>query len=614
MASEPYHRADDEDGKWSTISSPGHCQYQDRSSSWSAWLTRKASASNPFSHLKLEGSGRSSRRRSDEAREELGPPRHKQRPRIGVHQKYTTKEHQDHQQRTVSGVSSGTKSEDNSGESVSGDHEVEALRTGNASRHSMHTVSKDDYLLARGANPRTGVVTPGHSLDSSIDDGDLMRARGLTPPAKWRQKGDQWISLDLDQETPLPSPLSQGPARPSKRHLRTPPGLTAGKYNRNTAPKQYFDHASSADMLFAKEPKSRTVSDRWLADQRKGPRQAKRTRDGTIDPTHKLKQQSGSGVGPLGRIPRKPVGSPPSKGSSESQQPQTLPGPISQANLDDRERSSSAPTPRKYKYFEPNDIGKNLPALPPGIQGTGPDWESLRQLQRQPFLGQRGVDWVEDVPDLCMLRNKGQIVQCQSTSSIPSRSPLSNHLRMKIPSALTVPSHGDHPMGQTRKLRGPRAADPNYPYVRPQKPVIPPRQYHLVQDMNAGQRTASQMRAVRHRQDVQIVHQPFQPQSMRGRILGPRTMEAHYNHQCQHTVQDIFTCPPSITSMSTDTHIQSSTTSSMGKVEENRTSSELSSVALPQVSQRMAPRPQMPDRAEGMSNVHKASSERQLPY
>ncbi|RMZ88179.1 hypothetical protein DV736_g4599, partial [Chaetothyriales sp. CBS 134916] len=78
-------------------------------------------------------------------------------------------------------------------------------QAGNVRRTSMiRWVSEEDYLLARGANPRTGLVTPGiHNAGSISDYPNHPRANTMECRSKWRQRGNQWISLDLDQPTPV---------------------------------------------------------------------------------------------------------------------------------------------------------------------------------------------------------------------------------------------------------------------------------------------------------------------------------------------------------------------------------------------------------------------------
>ncbi|KAL1959733.1 hypothetical protein VTO42DRAFT_1319 [Malbranchea cinnamomea] len=76
-------------------------------------------------------------------------------------------------------------------------------------RRHIRTVSHDDYLTVRGANPRTGVVSPSITSSSSRRSHDQDR-RGEKnkrhPSRKWRLKGNQWVSIEADEGTPLASP------------------------------------------------------------------------------------------------------------------------------------------------------------------------------------------------------------------------------------------------------------------------------------------------------------------------------------------------------------------------------------------------------------------------
>ncbi|KAI1980164.1 hypothetical protein LOZ51_000544 [Ophidiomyces ophidiicola] len=76
------------------------------------------------------------------------------------------------------------------------------------------TVSHEDYLTGRGANPRTGIISPSISSSSNTSDDHLSHRELLNHwntqmSKKWRLKGDQWISLGKDEKTPLPSPSSK---------------------------------------------------------------------------------------------------------------------------------------------------------------------------------------------------------------------------------------------------------------------------------------------------------------------------------------------------------------------------------------------------------------------
>lgn len=63
-------------------------------------------------------------------------------------------------------------------------------------RSMMRTVNKDDCLVGRGANPRTGLITPDwNSVTSSLDNEYIQSARRDRPSAQWKLDGDAWVSV-----------------------------------------------------------------------------------------------------------------------------------------------------------------------------------------------------------------------------------------------------------------------------------------------------------------------------------------------------------------------------------------------------------------------------------
>ncbi|OJD28469.1 hypothetical protein ACJ73_00130 [Blastomyces percursus] len=86
-------------------------------------------------------------------------------------------------------------------------HKRQAAKSGKkekTNRKHHRTVSRDDQLIARGANPRTGVVSPSimsGGSDSSFRDSQEENATFQ----RWRLKGNEWISLDRNEKSPFPS-------------------------------------------------------------------------------------------------------------------------------------------------------------------------------------------------------------------------------------------------------------------------------------------------------------------------------------------------------------------------------------------------------------------------
>ncbi|OJD12566.1 hypothetical protein AJ78_06860 [Emergomyces pasteurianus Ep9510] len=87
-------------------------------------------------------------------------------------------------------------------------HQRQATKNGTKeqdSRSHQRTVSRDDQLTARGANPRTGVVSPSvMSGGSSSVSRDSQEDN--TALQKWRLRGNEWISLEPNEKSPFPSP------------------------------------------------------------------------------------------------------------------------------------------------------------------------------------------------------------------------------------------------------------------------------------------------------------------------------------------------------------------------------------------------------------------------
>lgn len=70
-------------------------------------------------------------------------------------------------------------------------------------KKSDQTGNGDDRLVVKGANPRTGIISPSvMSVSNPTDSSQDEAPRNRAGKKKWRLKGDQWISLDIDQSTP----------------------------------------------------------------------------------------------------------------------------------------------------------------------------------------------------------------------------------------------------------------------------------------------------------------------------------------------------------------------------------------------------------------------------
>ena len=483
-------------------------------------------------------------------------------------------------------------------------------------RREMRTVSQDDYLLARGANPRTGVVTPSCSSNSPADD--RMRATELDSSSKWRLKGDQWISLAVGQPTPLPSPPAlrgvSGPAKP----LRTPPKLAVEKFIKTAVPIRDRHDNFVASVPSADAPSPPTLSTRQIADFQRRLGHSRRDGKVVLD-IHPLKEEkpmvdeqnssvlnkSELRTRPL--IQRKPIGTPPGKNEREGEPPNpSTETVVKRSTGDERLRSSSAPTPVKHPPFAPDDIGKALPALPVEAYSARKAGETRRdQLHDQSFLGPRDGSWTEYLPSPDPFKGlkveKG--LPCLPTSNIRSHLPASDMMEMRSMLSVSMPMQTNRFENQIRQPSGPRIVDKRKPPSPLHRPQIPSRHYHLVQDLHAGKKATSSILPLPY-PDARH-HQPFQPRAHTG-IIGPRMMiETNAINEKGQPLTNTFTTPPPITSTHIPIH---TTTNQKGQFQEiqHTLKNEKKSAVI-------TTRPNMTARADGIHSVPGVSLQETLP-
>lgn len=449
----------------------------------------------------------------------------------------------------------------------------------------VRTVSKEDYLLARGANPRTGIVTPGiRSASSSYDEVEVLKSRGLLPPQKWRQRGDQWISLATDQSTPMESPP------PESRKLKGDAPL--GKSVR-TPVARVNQKAHDSNAAIGLNPSR--VTARLSASEL-----------GSIPGTFPVTPQQDASTSPLRnglnsdpRIRRKPVGQTQDRYSVETPQGHGVPRKQRMPEESDetvirrpfaiqQTRASSAPTSHVLEYFSPNDVGKDLPSLPGEVQHAAHEGQHDDSNSRS-FLGHpthppaKGrVDWVEDIPanrlTITSRNESGRHVQQHQGIPTGSRKDLPSLPMSSGQSQLPHPDQRrqkrwprtfdvvGRPPGepsqmsesQSRKALGPRGGNPRYPYVRPARPA-------RLNRMNYQTHCEEEGPIMRRHPATSLSSHPNPVRW--GRTLGPRMMreprDGTQGTGQTRTESDVFTSPPiiSTTYMNTNTHIPTSTSS-----------------------------------------------------
>ena len=186
-------------------------------------------------------------------------------------------------------------------------------------------VSEEDKLHSRGANPRTGIVTPYPTSDGSIDSGygtDYLGARAHQGPTvnqgSWRQNDQGW-SLVEDAETAnyaLQPPTAEPTFHKPQRHRK--PSTAKGQIYTN----QILDYQRSIKRAYRDGNHSKPFVH---PDTAPSPRQW--TPPGPSSPPPRLT-----------KIPRKKVGS----GMSQRQESEET------VVIDGRARAASVPPPQHY--------------------------------------------------------------------------------------------------------------------------------------------------------------------------------------------------------------------------------------------------------------------------
>ena len=474
--------------------------------------------------------------------------------------------------------------------------------SGTVRRRRMRTVSRDDHLVIRGANPRTGVITPGsHSAASSLDDtgSSFPMFNGGSNPTKWRQRGNEWVSLASDQPTPVESPLETPRKLVNGRPLRTPPRLTASRFNPSPQQKpssltDFYKPPNDSRAQSLNTPGYPAIPGTYPVPPMKDTK--RQVQQPTTEPT----------------IKRKPVATPVvTAGESglpdvrASSQHNSIRAPFHTDQL----RSSSAPAPRRREYFSPDDIGspnisKDLPALPNTAHRANPPIPAT-SIRPRAFLGPWPAPavWVEDIPASLYQNHKRDLPpKCQPDPQMNIGPYQSRPNRAQFPSgnAATMPH---------RATRGPRGGDPDYPYIRTR-----PR----FQRMGLAGATGAHDQAfrldggqdrLRHSEPrQQRVGRREQMGEQHPRVLyGPRRMGRSLD--LHHTTADVFTEHlPSNTTMSTGITTPTFTDTKQMSERQGRLRPEDSDNLNDTLTQHahQVDRPTMPGRSLGMRHVPKA--------
>lgn len=248
-------------------------------------------------------------------------------------------------------------------------------------RGRMRTVSRDDQLVERGANPRTGLVSPYVVSDNSEEclGGDYIAVGKVGPagpsPArrtrsgKWKQDSLGWSLV----ESPLLSPIAQS---------------MSDKLSRAVSIKQLEDRLL-VEMRGVDNPDPDNMTDEQIKEYQEGIAQVYRHGGGSLAmldpdilPSPRIWTLEGPNTPPikLHKIQRKEVG------SGVVRKDHSGDTVIINAN----NRASSLPTPRKDIMKRPKVRMKTPSNTPKGSSfGSCADIISNSMRKTDPFLGRR---------------------------------------------------------------------------------------------------------------------------------------------------------------------------------------------------------------------------------
>lgn len=502
----------------------------------------------------------------------------------------------------------------------------------------MHqSVKSGDYLLARGANPRTGVVTPYHSASSSLDDHSTTQVPRRPP--RWRQNGDQWISLDLGEPTPSSTAPSMRFPESQQHGLRTPHKLVSGRHPDSLRGSSAVQNAIAPDV-----PSKPGVTFRISQPPRERNLTPTENQEALDSPLPQLKLQFDT------QLKRKPVGSTSSRSlaepsahyhdGSEDSTATVLRKPV----FNDDVRSSSAPVHVRGDLYNPQFFNKDLPKLPRDSSTL----QSQIITPHDPFLGPRETDQPVNVPisntfSISGLQAVEKELPCLPTSNGPfqSTSTLSKPPHPFSPTKETKKGFENRQEAKSKAPQGPRdGGNPGYPYIRTARPtypiLLPPKDHQPI-----GERVMP----------VPVYDNPPTHHSLLERIPGalvegPRSMprpEMSVPERTRLALAQLLNTTTTPTGMSTSTSSiprppqigPRSTKVDLGAMKRGHrgllqrppplarsdiimntdmsmTTDTMMSIPMPRIRPRAMPRPAMPTRAEGMYGIPKIdlSSER----
>lgn len=266
-------------------------------------------------------------------------------------------------------------------------------------RSHTRTVSHEDVLTGRGANPRTGVVSPSIVSGSSRGEDSRGDLGNLPGSHRWRLKGDQWISIDTREESPTPTrPAMENPPRlpdnSSYWRPQRPPNEHIPQKPNAAVPLSELEDRFVVNMPSAREPCPPTMTAQQIEDfQRSISRSPGLSPNGQLSPVHEARGEPPKMPERRFSILRKAVGSSPSV--SRRKQPdrghahpiKTMKPP---EQSDTRPSTSPAAIPTQRQYYDPDEVGRDLVGSTYNRQVSN-HGERGRNVSQHPFLDVSGV-------------------------------------------------------------------------------------------------------------------------------------------------------------------------------------------------------------------------------
>ncbi|EED20653.1 NTP binding protein, putative [Talaromyces stipitatus ATCC 10500] len=230
-----------------------------------------------------------------------------------------------------------------------------------------YQVKQEDKLTTRGANPRTGVVSPSNRTDSSNED-HVPRPR---VSQKWKVNGDQWVSVDIAQTPSLHgSPLSYKLAKTVS---------SAGSGSTDLSSSDDWEDRFVVYMPSANDPNPPSMTAEQIRLYQEGIKKL----HATTSSRHEMDASKSSSGSPEPKITQHP--------KKISSVPVLQKGTTSHSFSTDSSQPISPPLDGPRQYFSSDEVGRSR-VSPVTDNPKLKQKELFKKLREECFLGCVGVD------------------------------------------------------------------------------------------------------------------------------------------------------------------------------------------------------------------------------